>query len=188
METVYSTLKRGATPRNAFLALFLFLVNVVILNIKDRPLAALAGGEPKLDLRFGYDFDAVMSLFTAYGERGRQLYFWNLVFDTPFPILFALATVLFVALAFDRKWLVLGLSIAPVEFTLTDLVENAIFFRLLALYPDITPGLVSAANTITIIKRAGYYVMLVTLIGCGLIYLGQVIYRSIKRRSPITEV
>ncbi|GAB4473286.1 MAG: hypothetical protein Kow00124_12100 [Anaerolineae bacterium] len=184
---MYSTLKRWATPRNAFLALFLFLVNTVILNISDRPLAALAGGEPKLDLRFGYDFDTVMSLFAVYGERGRQLYFWNLVYDTPFPILFAITAVLFVGLVFEKKWLVFTLSLAPVEFMLTDLTENAIFFRMLALYPDISPGLVATANIITIIKRAGYYVMLITLVGCALIYLGQVVYRWIKRRSSVAR-
>src|SRR5689334_7142813 len=98
MDSFYALLKRWATPRNAFIGLALFIVNVLLLGITDGQLAALAGGAPKLDLRFGYDFATVMQLFESYGAAGRQIYLWNLITDTPFPIIVGVTTMLFVGL------------------------------------------------------------------------------------------
>jgi len=169
MESLYALLKRWATPRNAFIALALLLMSMTLLSLADRPLAALAGGEPKLDLRFGYSLDTIRTLFAAYGEHGRQLYAWNLVIDTPFLILVAVTTVLFVALAFEHQPWNLLLSVAPLVFMLTDLIENAFFFRILATYPDINPGLAALSSILTQVKRTAWYISAVTLIASLLI-------------------
>ena len=163
MDSIYALIKRWATQRNTFIALVLLVVNIVLLDLSDRPLTALAGGEPKLDLRFGYDLDTILLLFAAYGEGGRQLYFWNLIIDTPFPILVALTTVLFVGLAFERQPWVLLLSVAPLVFMVTDLIENAFFIRMLATFPDINPGLAALSDALTRVKRVAWYASAVIL-------------------------
>jgi hypothetical protein len=74
METIFSELRNLATPKNAFLVLALFILNAIVLGRVDQPLADLTNGEPKLDLRFGYDLATVERLFSAYGEQGRGVY------------------------------------------------------------------------------------------------------------------
>ncbi len=180
MDGIYAALRRWATPRRAWITLAALLVNVVVLDFADRPLEALAGGAPKLDLRFGYTYDAAMSLLGAYGEAGRRLYLWNLAIDTTFPILLALTTVLFAALAVRRKWPALGLSIAPLEFMLTDLAENVVFVAMVARYPDLSPEAVAAASVLTQIKRIGFYISFVTLVASGLIVIGRGVVRWVR--------
>ena len=94
METFLSKIIKFATPKSAFITLALFILNAIILARFDQPLQDLANGEPKLDLRFGYDLATVERLFDAYGDQGRELYFWDLLVDTPFPVLGGLATIL----------------------------------------------------------------------------------------------
>jgi hypothetical protein len=183
MEKAYANLKRWATLRNAFIALALLIVNIVVLGMSDRPLEALASGQPKLDLRFGYDLETVMSLFSAYGESGRQLYFWNLVIDMPFPILVAVATVLFVALALDWPIVALLLCVAPAVFMITDLTENILFVSMLRAYPDIDPRLVVFASGLTRVKRVGWYASAVTFLLAFVIVLVRLLVKLIKPRQ-----
>jgi hypothetical protein len=183
LESLYVLLKRWATPRNTFIALALLLVSMTLLSLADSPLAALAGGEPKLDLRFGYSLDTIHTLFAAYGEHGRRLYAWNLVIDTPFLILVAVTTVLFVVLAFERHPWDLLLSIAPLAFMLTDLIENTFFFRMLATYPNINPGLAAVSSVLTQVKRAAWYISAATLIASLLIVIIRAGQKRLSRQT-----
>jgi len=155
---------RWATPRNALIVLVLFLLNTILLDALDRPLLALASGEPKLDLRFGYDLATVEMLFGAYGEQGRAIYGWNLLVDTPFPVLGGLATVLFIMLAVRRRRWQASLVVPPLLFIITDLVENVLLFSMVQSYPSLSPGLVELASFITQVKRAAFYISAVELI------------------------
>jgi hypothetical protein len=178
MNSFYARIKRWATPRNALIGLALFIVNVLLLGITDGQLAALAGGEPKLDLRFGYTYDTVMHLFDSYGEAGRQIYLWNLITDTPFPLVVAVTTMLFVGAAFERRPLVLLLCIAPAVFFITDMIENALFLSWLAAYPDISPGAVAFGSVLTQIKRVGWYASALTTIASFVI----IVIRALRTR------
>ena len=141
METLVSRLRKLATPKNAFIVLALFILNAIILGRVDQPLSNLAGGEPKLDLRFGYDLATVERLFDSYGEQGREWYVWDLLVDTPFPVLGGLATILFVLAAFQNPLWQKVLVIAPIMFIVTDLLENVLFLFLLQSHPFLSSAL-----------------------------------------------
>jgi hypothetical protein len=177
METLLSKLRNFATPKSAFFVLALFIINAIILGRVDQPLADLANGEPKLDLRFGYDLPTVERLFNAYGEQGRDMYVWDLLVDTPFPILGGLAALLFVLTAFhDPRWQKI-LAIAPITFILTDLLENVLLFLLIQSHPSLSAGLVAFSSFVTQVKRSAFYILFVELVVSGLI----VIYTEVKR-------
>lgn len=188
MNGVYEGIKRWATPRNVTVSAVLLIVSVVALARLDQPLLALAGGEPKLDLRFGYDLPTVLNLLERYGEAGRRTYAWNLVVDTPFPILLSLTAVLMAGLAFHRKTPVLLLSIAPLVFVVFDLIENVLFWIMLGAHPDISAGYVAICSVITQIKRAAYYPTDVVLFGSFFIVLAGWAWRSLQRRRSSPPV
>jgi len=164
-----TTQEKIVNLRNAVIVLVLFILNAVLLGRLDQPLANLANGEPKLDLRFGYDFATVERLFGAYGEEGRSLYGWNLLLDTPFPILLAGATVLWVFLAFSqnawRRWL----ALPPLVFMVTDLVENVMLYILVKNYPPISETFVAAASAVTQLKRSAFYLSMALLLISGVV-------------------
>lgn len=153
--------------RSAVVVLAMFLINAVLLGRLDRPLEVLSGGEPKLDLRFGYDFATVERLFGAYGEEGRALYGWNLLLDTPFPILLAAATLLWVFLAFPGRGRRLWLAAAPLVFMVTDLAENMMLYALVQSYPALSEPFAAAASLVTQIKRSAFYLSVALLVISG---------------------
>jgi hypothetical protein len=159
-----SRLDQWATLKNGVIAVVLFGLNGLLLAGLDQRLTGLASGEPKLDLRFGYDLATVQRLMGAYGAEGRSTYVWNLVADTPFPILGAIAVSLFALLAFrGRSWLKL-LILPPLLFGVTDLVENALLVTIVGGYPALWPGLIAVASRVTQVKRAAYYTSMLELI------------------------
>lgn len=157
MEQLVSRLKEWATLRNAVIALVLFGLNGLLLGRLDQPLMELASGEPKLDLRFGYDLTTVQKLLDAYGAEGRSLYVWNLVADTPFPIFGAIAVILFALIAFSGPFWQKLLILPPLVFGVTDLTENALLFSIVQGYPSLSPTLVAVTSVITQVKRAAFY-------------------------------
>lgn len=176
MEQIRERLIAKATPRAVVLAIALYLISLVALNLSDAQIAAHAPGVEKPDLVFGYDHGRILHIFTAMGEAGRRAYATNLVIDSIMPVLFAIATVLVIARAAPR-W-VMVLSIAPVVFLVLDLVENAAFGVMVAQFPDIPPGLVAVTNPITMIKLSAFLLALPTLILGGL-YL---VFRWVRGR------
>ena len=168
METLVSKLRKLATPKSAFIVLALFILNAIVLGRVDQPLSDLANGEPKLDLRFGYDLATVERLFDTYGEQGREWYVWDLLVDTPFPVLGGLATILFVLVAFQSPLWQKILVIAPVTFIVTDLLENVLFLFLLQSHPSLSPELVAFSSFVTQVKRTAFYIIFAELVVSGL--------------------
>jgi hypothetical protein len=171
METFLSKIRKFATPKSAFITLALFILNAIILGRVDQPLSNLANGEPKLDLRFGYDLATVERLFDAYGEQGRELYIWDLLVDTPFPVLGGLATILFVLVAFHTPLWQKVLVIAPITFIVTDLLENVLFMFLLQSYPSLSSELVAVSSFVTQVKRSAFYIIFAELVMGGIIVI-----------------
>jgi hypothetical protein len=183
METLLSKLRNFATPKSAFLVLALFILNAIILGRVDQPLSDLANGEPKLDLQFGYDLPTVERLFNAYGEQGRKIYVWDLLVDTPFPVLGGLATILFVLAAFPNpRWQKI-LVIAPIIFILTDLLENVLILFLIQSHPSISPGLVAFSSFVTQVKRSAFYIIFVELVLSGILVIYAEVKRMVLRRA-----
>jgi hypothetical protein len=183
METLLSKLRNFATPKSAFLVLALFILNAIILGRVDQPLSDLANGEPKLDLQFGYDLPTVERLFNAYGEQGRKIYVWDLLVDTPFPVLGGLATILFVLAAFPNpRWQKI-LIIAPITFILTDLLENVLILFLIQSHPSISPGLVAFSSFVTQVKRSAFYIIFVELVLSGILVIYAEVKRMVLRRA-----
>ena len=183
METFLSKIIKFATPKSAFITLALFILNAIILGRVDQPLQDLANGEPKLDLRFGYDLATVERLFDAYGEQGRELYVWDLLVDTPFPVLGGLATILFVLVAFHNPHWQKALVIAPITFIVTDLLENILFMFLLQSHPLLSPGLVVFSSFVTQIKRSAFYIIFAELVISGIIVIFVETKRMISSRT-----
>ena len=183
METLLSKLRNLATPKSAFLVLALFILNAIILGRVDQPLSDLANGEPKLDLRFGYDLPTVERLFNAYGEQGREMYVWDLLVDTPFPVLGGLATILFVLAAFPNpRWQKI-LVIAPITFILTDLLENVLILLLIQSHPSLPSGLVAFSSFVTQVKRSAFYIIVVELVISGIVVIFAEVKRMVLRRA-----
>lgn len=164
MEKILERLNIMTTRRTAWIVFALFLVNVVALNALDRPLLTLANGEPKLDLRFGYSAETVQMLFDAYGPEGRTIYTWNLLVDTPFPVLAGLSVILFVLLVIRNPTWQKVLLLAPVVFIITDLIENALLLVMIARFPPVNETFVSVTSLVTQVKRAAFYTSAVELL------------------------
>ncbi len=183
METLLTKFRKFANPKNAFIVLALFILNAIILARFDQPLSNLANGEPKLDLRFGYDLATVERLFDAYGEQGRELYVWDLLVDTPFPVLGGLATILFVLVAFHNPLWQKVLVIAPITFIVTDLLENVLFLFLLQSHPSLSSELVAFSSFVTQVKRSAFYIIFAELVISGIIVIFVEAKRMISARA-----
>lgn len=157
-------MNNGIRPRNAVTALAFFVLNELLIARLDQPLMERANGEPKPDLRFGYDLATVQKLMDSYGAEGRSLYTRNPIADTSFLIFGAIAVSLFALVAFpDRFWQILFI-LPPLVFGTTDLIENALFLSIVLRYPSLPPALVSVTSVITQVKRAAYYTSMLVLI------------------------
>ena len=164
VELLVSRIKKWATLRNALIALALFATNGLVLGRLDQPLMKLASGEPKLDLRFGYDLATVEKLLNAYGVEGRSIYLLNLAVDTLFPILGAATVVLFAIVAVSDPFWQNLLVVPPLVFGVTDLIENALLLSIVLDYPSLSPTLVAVTSAITQVKRTAYYTSALELI------------------------
>lgn len=170
-----------SSDRKAITFLALWLVNAVLLQVLDNRLAILANGETKLDLRFGYDFQTVLTIFTGYGEQGRDLYLSNLAIDTLMPLFLALATITFTTLAFRKSRLVTLLVIVPAAFFIGDVIENVLLVTLVASFPDIDPNMIRLASAVTRPK------LIAAMMTYALLILSAVILASRYARNLLTR-
>lgn len=152
MPKIYRMIQRLATQRNTILTLGYLYISVWVLRTIDEPLNALSQGITKLDLHFGYDLSLVNMLFSAYGERGRTIYGWDLLIDTIFPALFSLAVMLVLFLAFQSRSWRIALIIAPLTFFVVDVIENVFLFSMILAYPNISEDLVTISSFSTQLK------------------------------------
>jgi len=162
-------------------ALTLFVLNGFLIARLDQPLMERAGGEPKLDLRFGYDLATVQRLMDAYGAEGRSFYIWNLIADTPFPIFGAIAVSLSALVAFRDLFWQKVLILPPLTFGATDLIENVLLLSIMLGFPSLPPALVAVTSVITQVKRAAYYTSVVVLI----LSLLSIALKRVQRRSSL---
>jgi hypothetical protein len=166
MDGIVVFFRKWATLPNALISLAAFGLNALVLQFLDSPLMALANGEPKPDLRFGYDLATMRMLFDAYGDQGRVIYIWNLVADMFLPIFGAIAGVLWVLLVVRSAAWQKALILPPLIFGVTDLIENGLLFALVSGYPDLPAGLVAFTSIVTQVKRSAYYLTAATVIVC----------------------
>ncbi len=168
MERLLLWFQKWATLKNALLALAGFGLNALVLAFLDKPLMDLADGRPKPDLRFGYDLAYIQTLFEAYGEQGRMIYVWNLAADMFLPLFGAAAGVLWALLVVRNTAWQKALAIPPLVFGVTDLIENALLFVIVGVYPSLPPALIAFTSVITQVKRSAYYVSALEVIACAL--------------------
>jgi hypothetical protein len=108
------------------------------------------------------------------------MYVWDLLVDTPFPVLGGVATILFVLVAFRNPLWQRLLVIAPVTFIVTDLFENILLAFLIRSYPSLSSGLVAFSSFVTQVKRSAFYIIFAELVVSGVI----VIFVELKRILP----
>jgi hypothetical protein len=157
--------------RRAFplLAALTAALGALLMLLVAPRMAALAGGEPMLDLRLtGYGPDDLRRLLGAMNPE-LPGYYAAVVrpLDTAFPVVFTATLALGLWRTAPRaRWLVA----LPVAYGLADLAENAAIARLLAGGPEgLDPGLVVRASALTMAKWG--------LIGASLVALGSAALR-----------
>jgi hypothetical protein len=160
-ELIKTKIEALAANRAMFIAIVLYILSLVALNISDYQIKQVAQGIPKPDLVFGYTYTEIMAIFTQLGEAGRQAYAVNLIVDSIMPVLFAAAGVLVIARAFPRFWL--PASIAPFLFFIFDMIENAAFALMVSQFPNIDPSLVAFTRPLTMIKLTSIMIALPTM-------------------------
>jgi hypothetical protein len=158
MNKLLSFFQKYATPKNAIIVLVALQIVVQILHKFDQPILALTPGVEKLDLTFNYDVSTVARIFGAYGEQGRNLYAWDLLVDTLYPVFQSLSAILFILLVVRNPFWQKLFILFPVIFVPLDLIENLFLLSFLWSYPSLSTGLVQVANVITIIKLIAVYI------------------------------
>lgn len=150
-----------ASGRNVLLlfvvtmAVYLLMLSVTIPRVQSyAPETALFDLSPA-----GYTHAQALTLLESLGRAGRDAYlFPQLAIDFVYPGLFAICFSLMVIWLYskrvrpDSKWL--NLAVIPVLGGLFDYIENILIIRMIASFPDITAGLVSAASGATLLKSA----------------------------------
>jgi hypothetical protein len=187
METLKNRIQASATPRMIIFSIILYLASILVLDMSDARLTAIAPDFSKPDLTFGYGFSDIILLLSLLGEVGRSAYGINLIIDSIMPIFFAAATLLVVARAAPRWWVYL--SIAPITFMVLDIIENASFGFMLLQFPELSPGLVAFTSPVTMVKLASFVIALPTLIFGGAYLFIRWIWskRGISRTASIPE-
>jgi nucleoside-diphosphate-sugar epimerase len=137
------------------------LAAMIAVNALDFPLSVpalrnLAGGEPILDMRFGYSPRAAYQLLDALGSTGRARYLGMLwTVDLLLPALFALFLWSAVSRGALRKWRWVALGAGAADY-----LENVAITALLLGYPTHRDALASLASLLTVSKFALYLVAL----------------------------
>lgn len=135
----------------AFIVTFILIYTYLDYVI---PLKEILNGENYLDLKWGgYSYYEAISFFEKIGKTGRDLYFRSTIFDTIWPLCLSICGILLTPLAFEKKWLILIGAFLTSAFGVFDLFENIGIISMLNTYPDISVGLYSYTNLMTIIKQ-----------------------------------
>jgi hypothetical protein len=162
IEKIRRKIQASATPQNTITAIILYLTSILVLTMSDARLTAIAPDFTKPDLTFGYGFSDIILSLSLLGEAGRSAYGTNLIIDSIMPIFFAAATILVIARAAPRWWVLL--SVAPSTFMILDIIENTSFGLMLLQFPEVSPGLVAFTSPVTMVKLASFVIALPTLI------------------------
>jgi hypothetical protein len=127
-------------------------VNGLDLPLTARRLQTLAGGEPLLDLRLGYDLDAIRRLLSQLGASGRSSYLTMLwTVDLVLPALFGVALWVTIGAGSFVRW-----RRVAVAATAADYSENVAISALIMGYPDLHPSVATLAAVLTAAKFSLY--------------------------------
>lgn len=149
---------RPATTRGralrlvALAAAAIAAVNGLDLPLTARRMKSLAGGEPLIDLHFGYGPGDAHRLLSRLGEEGRSTYLtflWTV--DLILPALFGLALSAAIGAGSLARWRRLALAAAAADY-----LENVALSALIVGFPDLHPLLAALAATLTAAKFTLY--------------------------------
>jgi len=155
------------------MAVYLLMLSVTIPRVQSyAPETTLFDLSPA-----GYTYSQALTLLESLGRAGRDSYlFPQLALDFVYPGLFAICYSLMLVWLYskrirpDSKWLYL--AVIPVLGGLFDYIENILIIRMITTFPDVTEGLVSAANSATLLKSGFSTVSILLLIpGFGLLLM-----------------
>jgi hypothetical protein len=129
-------------------------VNGLDLPLTARQLKGLAGGEPLLDLRFGYGPVEVRRLLSQLGASGRASYLTMLwTVDLLLPAIFGLSLWVAIGAGSLGRWRRIALVAAAADY-----LENVAISGLIVGFPDPHPLLAVLASVLTAAKFALYAV------------------------------
>jgi hypothetical protein len=132
--------------------------------------------------------ETLYTVLAAYGDTGRQVYFYNsLLFDIAYPVFYSLALAILLNFVLTRlisdtsHWK--KLSMLPLLGGLLDLLENLSFYALIAQFPTRHDWLAVISNYLTTAKTLIIYpcFLLLLLLVVGLKLFG-------KRKTAATPV
>jgi hypothetical protein len=133
-------------------------VNGLDLPLTARRLKGLAGGEPLLDLRFGYGPEEARRLLSRLGASGRASYLTMLwTVDLLLPALFGLSLWVAIGAGSFGRWRRLALFAAAADY-----LENLAISGLIVAFPDHHPLLAMLASVLTATKFSLYALGMVT--------------------------
>ncbi|TGK06746.1 hypothetical protein EHO59_01015 [Leptospira semungkisensis] len=124
----------------------------------------------------------LQSVFSAYGERGRELYIWMDLIDMIFPTPLAFAIGATVSLFASRIGISKSWGLIPFGFLLFDILENICMLIHVYTFPDLNSGLASISGIFTAYKLffllCSYSSFAISLL--GLLILSQMSWKSAK--------
>lgn len=133
----------------------LFISTLLIIRFWEEKLRFYSGGRGLLDMQFGYNADAVYTMFSNLGTLGRRLYVRLLAIDCIFILSFAL-----VQLNMSKRILGQTNEVSNWRFfilfiylrALFDIMENMTLLSLLIKFPGRLNNLVEISSLATMLK------------------------------------
>lgn len=164
---------------------FLVVYSAVTLQTGPRAeLRALPGGTPSLEECPAYSVTEAHTYVSALGPAGREVYRRALVLDLAYPLVFAPALLLCIAVLFSRllrsERLTWALALLPALAAPLDWLEDALLLALLNSSPPYPAAIAGVASVATSAKLA-LVVLSSLLILAGLVGL------AVRRNPPRTS-
>lgn len=146
------------------------IVYVIMLTITIPKTMIFSGGMKLLDMMpMGYDLDYVNALFSALGEKGRDIYlFYQIPVDMIYPFLFAITYSLLFAFFLDKLGkldsVFFYFSLLPLLAGAADYFENFGIIMMLNSFPNISASIASLTNTFSMIKSISTTIFFIALL------------------------
>ena len=152
----YELLRSKVKISNIFYAIMVLTFFQILLALVFVPGLAVYSQENILDLRFFYTGVEIERYFTALGEPGRNLYFYNEIIDLIYPFAyttaFMLLTIYLGQKTFKSQFPVKVALLLPLALFITDYAENCSILTMLSIFPE-KIFLYQIAGYITMIKQ-----------------------------------
>ncbi|MBM9577615.1 hypothetical protein JWG45_10670 [Leptospira sp. 201903070] len=131
----------------------------------------------KMDFRPFSSSKDILEVFGAYGESGRNLYFWIDVVDMIFPIPLFLSFAGIYTRAAQKIDLPISFNLLSLGFLIFDILENSLMFYFLSAWPKVPEPLATFTGAITAIK------LFFLLVGFAMFFVSSLILISIWIRE-----